>query len=255
MTEYFEFLRHPQPELRARADTLAMSFGGDATQSLMSRQRPFDLELVYTRTMMGFLLFQPVPRRILMIGLGGGSLAKFCHRNLPQAQVTVVEINPHVIATRSQFLIPEDDERLQVLLADGADFVAASDARFDVVLVDGFDDKGACAQLGSQAFYRHCHACLSDAGVLVANLDTEHPEHELWLQRLGAAFLGNSVAVEVPDRRNRIAFAGKGPALEGSQSSLDRAIAALPMAARAQLLPELQRLSARACRDAPRHPV
>ena len=70
-------------------------------QSRMQVDDPDALDLGYTRTMMGFLLFQPEPRQIAMVGLGGGSLAKFCHRYLPQAQIQVAEINPHVIALRN----------------------------------------------------------------------------------------------------------------------------------------------------------
>ena len=253
MGEYFEFLRHPQPLLRERDNTLALSFGGDATQSLMCRLRPFHLELVYTRTMMAFLLFQPEARQVLMIGLGGGSLAKFCHRQLAQAQVTVVEINPHVIALREHFQVPEDEARLQVLQADGAEFVAQSVAQFDAVLVDGFDENGASAQLGSVDFYRHCRDRLAPGGVLVVNLDTDHPQHELWLQRLGEAFAGHCVAVEVPERRNLIAFAGT--ALAAAPADLQRALQTLPVEGREQLQAELERVSALACRERLRCPA
>ena len=66
----------------------------------MDLRDPSALDLEYTQTMMGFLLFLPQPQRIAMIGLGGGSLAKFCHRYLPRTRIQVVEINPHVIALR-----------------------------------------------------------------------------------------------------------------------------------------------------------
>ena len=56
--------------------------GGEAIQSAMRLDDPFALALDYTRCMMAFLLFHPEPREALMIGLGGGSLAKFFHRRL-----------------------------------------------------------------------------------------------------------------------------------------------------------------------------
>ena len=96
-----------KPTLHEDRDTgtLAMRFGACAawTQSCMLLDAPDVLALDYTRTLMGFLLFDPRPRSILMVGLGGGSLAKYCHRHLPQADITVVEINPHVIALRERF--------------------------------------------------------------------------------------------------------------------------------------------------------
>jgi spermidine synthase len=58
--------------------------------------------------MMLVLLFNPAPRSILMIGLGGGSLPKYCHRHLPQCDITVVEINPAVISLREAFQVPPE---------------------------------------------------------------------------------------------------------------------------------------------------
>ena len=82
----------------------------------MQTQDPHALDLQYTRTMTGFLSFKPKPRHIGMIGLGGGSLAKFCHRYLPSARIEIVEINPHVLALRDEFWIPPDDARLTIRL-------------------------------------------------------------------------------------------------------------------------------------------
>ncbi|MFP3747784.1 spermidine synthase, partial [Achromobacter sp. SIMBA_011] len=84
---------------------------------------PVRLELGYTRVMMGFLLLQPAPARISMLGLGGGSLAKYCYRHLPDSAMEAVEINPQVIALRDVFRIPHDDARFAVVCADGADYV------------------------------------------------------------------------------------------------------------------------------------
>ncbi|MDE8344502.1 MAG: hypothetical protein POG24_11875, partial [Acidocella sp.] len=69
----------------------------------MNLDDPCALDLEYSRTMMGFLLFKPEPKHIAMVGLGGGSLAKFCHRYLPATRIEVVEINPHVLALRDEF--------------------------------------------------------------------------------------------------------------------------------------------------------
>src|SRR6202045_3575654 len=86
-------------------------------QSAMHRERPDRLILAYTRKMMAFLLFNQAPARILLLGLGGGSLAKFCYRRLPRAAVTAVEVNRHVIALREAFRIPPDDDRFRVIRA------------------------------------------------------------------------------------------------------------------------------------------
>ena len=87
-------------------------------QSAMRIKDPFALELEYTRGMLAFLLFQPDPRDIALIGLGGGSLAKYIHRHLPDSRLTALEINAEVVAAaRSYFLLPQDDARPGALRA------------------------------------------------------------------------------------------------------------------------------------------
>ena len=77
------------PFVRADETTLSLHFNLSTTQSRMVSQRPFDLDLPYTKTMMGFLLALPRPAHILMIGLGGGSLAKFCYRHMPDTRYPI----------------------------------------------------------------------------------------------------------------------------------------------------------------------
>ena len=106
-----------------------MHFTNEATQSAMLFSDPDALISQYTRKMMAFLLFNPDPQRIVMIGLGGGSLAKFCYRHLPRSHITVVEINEDVIALREEFCIPKDDDRFRVVHDDGARFLESSKKR------------------------------------------------------------------------------------------------------------------------------
>src|SRR3954451_15078178 len=72
----------------------SLHIGSDTVQSSMRLARPNDLELSYTRSMMGFLLFAPPPKSVLMIGLGGGSLAKFIFHRLPDTTIEAVEVSP-----------------------------------------------------------------------------------------------------------------------------------------------------------------
>jgi len=136
----------------------------------MWKYAPYKLVLSYTRLMMGFLLFHPAPRDILIVGLGGGSLSKYCYRYLPEARITTVEISDKVIALRETFAIPADDERFRIVHADGADYIKRCFKDFDAILLDGFDVDGLPSQLSSQSFYRQCVSALRKNGVLVANL-------------------------------------------------------------------------------------
>jgi spermidine synthase len=206
----FANLRFEEPFVIQDGNARSLHFTIGEIQSKMRLDRPDELQVDYTRTMMGFLLLAPRPRTLAMIGLGGGSLVKFCHRYLPAARITVVENNPGVVSLRGEFGIPDDDARLSVLVDDGAAFIGAAATRtLDVLLVDGFDANGQPPQLCSQAFYDHCFRALAPGGVLVANLHTDHPEHGVLVDRIASSFRGNAMQVLTRDRCNCVLFAAR----------------------------------------------
>src|SRR5260370_40455476 len=162
----------------SEVDPIVYEDGGSVTlqfqigevQSEMLASDPNFLVLSYTRTMMAFMFFNREPKRITMIGLGGGSFLKWRYHELPAADITVIEINPNVIALRDQFYIPEDDDRFRVICADGADYVSGPSELTEVLLVDGFDIHGQPPRLCSQEFYVDCDRALPSEGLLVVNL-------------------------------------------------------------------------------------
>jgi len=173
----------------------------------MRLEDPSVLVTAYTQKMMAFLLFNRAPRDILMIGLGGGSLVKFCHRHLQNTRLTVVEIDPGVVALRDWFHIPPDDDRLQILLEDGADFVRRGDWSADVLLIDAFDRVGVAPSLASDDFYAQAFRCLRPNGLLVMNLAGEQARYAAHLERLCAASPGPVLLVPVSDDGNLLIFA------------------------------------------------
>src|SRR3546814_3087514 len=68
-----------------------------------------------------------------MIGLGGGSLAKYCYKYLPDVSITAVEIDPEVIAVGDQFFMPPEDDRFEIVCDDGAAFVKRDAGTCDVL--------------------------------------------------------------------------------------------------------------------------
>ena len=186
----------------------SLHFNRAEIQSVMWIARPDALYLQYTRLMMGFLMFVPQPRAIAMIGLGGGSMAKFCHRHLPHTRMIAVELDAEVIALRDIFEVPQDDDRWQVVEGDGADFVVDSaDAAFDVLIVDGFGGDGVPPALSSQGFYDHCQRVLDAGGVLVTNLHEAAEDFDLQIERIRRSFAA-TVEVREGERGNCIVFAG-----------------------------------------------
>jgi spermidine synthase len=186
-----------------------LRFNEGVVQSSMRISEPFELDLSYTQTMMGFLLFNAEPRHILLVGLGGGSLSKYCHRQFPQARITTLEINPDVIALRDKFLIPPDDERFQVIQADASEYLARSDVQADILLLDGYDAAGLPHCLCSESFYSNCWQALTAHGVLVANLWNGEPNRAVYLDRLNGIFDGRVWWSRPNDSNSLIVFAVK----------------------------------------------
>jgi len=204
---------HAQPFVSEELNAKTLYFSIADIQSRMQLLQPDALELEYTRTMMGFLMFRPAPVRIAMVGLGGGSIAKFCHKHLPRAALQVIEINPHVIALRHVFQVPPDGARFQVIEDDGAHFVAHTEQRFDVLLVDAFDAQGTPPALCTQRFYDDCIDALHPGGLLVTNMHTGHAHFGVFIERLRQSCDNHLLRVDDHDGSNTVAFACKGMAL------------------------------------------
>jgi len=195
-------------EVTEERGTRTLHLGSRAIQSAMRVSRPWDLELAYTRAMMGFLMFNPMPQDVLMIGLGGGSLAKFIRKQRPQTHITAVEIDPRVIAAaRTHFELPPDDATLSVVEADGALYVRQHPGSADVILLDGFDAGNQVEALATQTFYAACRRVLKPGGILVVNLWGRDSEFAEYFARLTRAFDGEVGWISVQDKTNVIVFA------------------------------------------------
>ncbi|MEP7246946.1 MAG: spermidine synthase-like protein [Gammaproteobacteria bacterium] len=186
-----------------------LHFDLDVVQSAMDMQHPARLALAYTRKMMAFLLFNQAPGRILLLGLGGGSLAKFCYGHLPSALLTAIEANLDVIALRQEFGIPEDDHRFRVIHADGAAYISDLAPCKNVILADACDRTGIAPQLDTMEFYRNARRCLAPGGVFVANVCGTPRSRAAHLVKLRDAFEDEILTLQVRTDGNLIVFAFK----------------------------------------------
>lgn len=199
----------PVPTVTQENGLLLLHFGSDYIQSQMIVDEPEFLALAYTRTMMAFEMFKPRPRNIALIGLGGGSMAKWCYRHHPDSRLTVVELNPHVIAVRDTFHIPRDDHRFHIRCEDGARFVAETAEHFDVLLVDCFSADRLPDELCSQEFYDNCKGSLTPSGLFVVNVCGRYRRI---LSRIRKSF-GGKVLLSTDADGNTVVFACKGELL------------------------------------------
>ncbi|MGU7853612.1 spermidine synthase [Burkholderia orbicola] len=227
---FVRFLATPlndgRPFVLETQHAVSLHFDHFGTQSFMSLRDPVRLALGYTRVMMGFLLLQAEPAHICMLGLGGGSLAKYCYRHLPGTTLDAVEINPDVIALRDVFRIPADDARFRVVCADGADHLERADVRTDVILHDAFVADGRRGRCTGGTFLDMCRARLSESGVLAINFMDDDPALPEHLEQLRSVFGSSYALVPCGDDNNFVAFAWKdGSRLPSLRILLERTLA------------------------------
>jgi spermidine synthase len=214
-----------KPYIAEDDDVKILHFDSIYIQSEMRKDAPHELTLGYTQAMMGFLLLHPRPLDILIIGLGGGSLSKFCHHHLPEARVTTVEISWEVIALRNLFCIPDDSERFQVIYADAIEYMRHKTNIADVILLDGYDDFGLPKGLCNTRFYAHCKRALRENGILVANLHSENSHANTYIQRMKQVFNDQILLSSSLTSTNQIAFALKNTSPQSLEILQNRATA------------------------------
>ena len=196
-----------QVEVSEKDGVRRMHFGTETVQSAMRVADPFALEIGYTRSMMAFLLFHPKPRDFLMVGLGGGSTAKWIYRNFPSSHTTVVELNPEVLRiARGYFHVPAENARLRILIGDGAEYLQQDPPKQDVIMVDGYDEFSQAAALGTPEFYASCRAALKPNGMLVVNLWGSDPLFHDYVEAISKAFDGVILSLPAEQRGNIIVF-------------------------------------------------
>lgn len=187
-----------------------LHLGNDTIQSAMRIINPTALELRYTRGVMMFLLFAPKAKNMLGIGLGGGSIARYMHHHLPHIHQRIVEINPKVISiARSHFALPDDDERLQVIKGDGAEYIANHPETTDILFLDAYSTHGLPEEISAQAFFDQCADALTADGLLITNLWGSDKRFDLYLQRIEQSFDGRVLVLATGKPGNILVFGFK----------------------------------------------
>ncbi len=166
----------PEVSYSEEGDVRHLHLGTPWIQGSMNLKDPLVLVHEYVQRMMAWLLLvEPdtvAKRHAMQLGLGAGSLTKFCSKVI-RMKTTTVELNPQVVfACRGYFKLPADSARLQVLLADAAQYVshAAHWGTVDALQVDLYDHEAAAPVLDSPAFYADCRRMLTDDGCMTVNL-------------------------------------------------------------------------------------
>ena len=212
--------KHPYRRLRAQrfempevgiseeGNIRSLHLGSATIQSSMNLDHPAELVLSYSRAMMGWLLFaDQAPKHITQIGLGGGSFARWIDAYLPDTRQTAIDINPQVInVARSLFELPFEDERFEIIEADGAEYIKTVRGGTDVILVDGFDGEQIIDALVDEPFFSNCRRALSPNGVFVTNWWSGDKRYQQFIERLLEVFEGRVLELPAESHGNMAVF-------------------------------------------------
>ncbi len=143
-------------------------------QSLVRPGDPDYLGLPYTRVALVGLALCEEPRRILVIGLGGGTLPMFLHKHYPGATIDAVDIDPDVVDVAKKFFGFREDDRMRAHAADGRQFIEQARQPYDAIFLDAFGSDSLPAHLTTQEFLRAVRRALNPDGVVVGNIWGRH---------------------------------------------------------------------------------
>ena len=195
-----------------------LHLGTEWIQGSMLMDAPTVLFHEYIQRMMSWLLFvepDSVPKRQAMqLGLGAGSLTKFCHKEL-RMKTVAIELNPQVLAAcRGWFKLPADNTRMQVVLNDAAQEIENPKwwGTVDALQVDLYDHEAAAPVLDSLPFYNHCHRLLTPEGCMTVNLFGRASSFTRSVEKISAAFGKDAVWAFKPTREgNTVVLAQRTP--------------------------------------------
>jgi len=157
--------------IRVEEDDEARYMYFDRTlQSAMNLKDPTTLRLIYSRyTSLGFT-FRPDAKRILIIGLGGGSIPKKLQKEFPSLEIDVVEIDPEVIQIAKNHFNVRESNRLHLHAQDGRLFLTRTANQYDIILLDAYYADAMPFHLATREFFELAQRKLTPNGIVVANL-------------------------------------------------------------------------------------
>ena len=184
-----------------------LSFGENDEQSCQLKSDPFQLQHDYSQAMLLVLLFKQ-PRDMILLGLGGGTLATTLHHYLPSLNIRAVELRPKVVdIARKYFQFPRN-ERVEVFVEDASDFLERSDiGTADVLFSDMFSDEGLDLQQTQPWFIERCAQLLNNDGWLVLNCWRQHRGEREMIDALKLHFVDVRACATVEG--NWVVLAGK----------------------------------------------
>jgi spermidine synthase len=151
-------------ELRAR------SRAGVFRESAVDLADPLTQQVPYTKTLYAGLFFQPKPKKVLMVGLGGAGFHRLFTVAFPDTTLQTVELDPKVVELTKDRLYFKPTDKTPIATQDGRIYIKRSAEKWDWIILDAYRGGYVPPHLKTKEFYQECAAKLADDGVLLTNL-------------------------------------------------------------------------------------
>ncbi len=152
--------------------------GEEAWESQMNLKSPHVLKFTYLQHMFANYLLQPKQSKVLIVGLGGGSMVHFLQKHDPTVAVDAVEIDPVVVQLAERFFNLKPQKNVKLIVADGFEYFKKTQTKYDTIYMDAFlkpsaetDETGVPLQLRTIQFYQQLQSRLTEGGCVVFNIN------------------------------------------------------------------------------------
>jgi predicted membrane-bound spermidine synthase len=160
----------------------------DYTESIIDLKDPDTMTLLYCRIMPVALAYPQETKRILIIGLGAGSLSTYLGRAMPDAQIDVVELDPGVIAAAKKYFGLRETDKVRFIESDGRVYLNRHKDVYDLILLDAFRELGVPFHLLTREFYTLVKEHLAPGGAVASNVAANTKLYVSTLVTLHAVF-------------------------------------------------------------------
>jgi spermidine synthase len=153
---------------------VSMTFGFNKkiyVETVYNQNDDRELPLEYSRYMTAGVGYASKVNSVLEIGFGGGRIAWYLHRFMPDASITSVELDPAVVELARKYFGIKDEPKFDVVSRDGRIFLASSKERYDLILIDAFRGPYVPFHLMTKEFYQLVKDHLAEGGVVAQNID------------------------------------------------------------------------------------
>jgi spermidine synthase len=190
--------------------------GEEVVESMLDLRRPYELLVDYTRFMFLSYIFRPHPERVLVVGLGGGSMVHFLQHYDPKVKVDVAEIDPMIVQVADKYFGIRTGGNINVINTDGSEYFKRATEQYDVIYLDAFlkpsdetDSTGVPIRLKTILFYKDMQKRLKPDGLVVFNINP-HQTIDEDIARIREAF-AQTYVFRLPDFGGTVVVASLAP--------------------------------------------